>query len=165
MGTVCSLILIIIVCTYAYIKVDVFLLKKDVDILFSTQKNYFNETYVFDHDKGLNFAVGFTAFDTETEDILDPSYGRIAFIKHAWGTDENGVPFSVYEEIESHTCTKEELGLEGDNSRFMPIEERNLRYVQMYQKKLRCISKDEMKVAGDFNSASANLLNMQLQRC
>ena len=36
MGSICSLILILIVCAYTYIKVDVWYNKKDVDIMSST---------------------------------------------------------------------------------------------------------------------------------
>ena len=35
-GMICSLLLVIIVCAYAYIKIDVFLLKKGIDIMTST---------------------------------------------------------------------------------------------------------------------------------
>ena len=85
MGSICSLVLILIVCAYAYIKVDVWYNKKDVDIMSSTQKGHFGEEYVFDYEQGLNFAFAFTAYDSETENILDPSYGRITFNRYAWG--------------------------------------------------------------------------------
>ena len=87
--------------------------KKDVDIMSSLQKNYFSADYVFDYSQGLNFAFAFTAYDQVAEDILDPSYGEIAFSRYEWGMDSDGEYFVRIKEIPSHTCTKEELGLEG----------------------------------------------------
>ena len=132
MGSVCSFILLIIVSAYAYQKVDVWMNKKDVDIMSSLQKNYFSADYVFDYSQGLNFAFAFTAFDSETEDILDPSYGRITFSRYKWGEQQNGDYYSGFEEIPSHTCTKEELGIEGDKSSFMPLPEYQMTYVKKY---------------------------------
>ena len=39
----------------------------------------FEDNYTFSADQGLNIAVGLTAFDDETEPILDPSIGEIVF--------------------------------------------------------------------------------------
>ena len=52
----------------------------------STTSNFYDSDYQFDFDAGLNFAVAFTAYDNETEDILHPSYGNITFVKWSWGT-------------------------------------------------------------------------------
>ena len=77
----------------------------------STQKAHFGHEYVFDFEQGLNFAFAFTAYDSETENILDPSYGRITFNRYAWGIREDNEFFVTIEEIPSHTCTEKELGL------------------------------------------------------
>ena len=98
----------------------------------STQTNFFDSNYVFDYDAGLNFAIAFTDTDKETENILDPSYGNISFMRYAWGNDDEGNYYEVVEEIESHQCTKEELGIEGDNSSFMPISENTMSQVKLY---------------------------------
>ena len=65
----------------------------------STQLNFFDSSYVFDYDAGLNFAVAFTAYDNETENILYPSYGNISFTRYAWGTNDEGNYYSKIEEI------------------------------------------------------------------
>ena len=85
--------MVILVCTYAYIKIDVFLLKKGIDIMTSTQNYFYDSDYVFDYSQGLNFAIAFTANDDETEDILDPSYGKISFIRYEWGSSASGAPY------------------------------------------------------------------------
>ena len=51
----------------------------------STQARHFPEEYVMDFEQGLNFAFAFTAYDNETEDILDPSYGKLIFSRYEWG--------------------------------------------------------------------------------
>lgn len=131
-GSAFSLILLAIVLAYAYQKVDVWMNKKDIDIMSSLQTDHFDADYVFDYSQGLNFAFAFTAYDSETEDILDPSYGRIIFSRYAWGELENGEYFVKIDEIPSHTCTKEELGIEGDNSSFFPLPENYMSLVKTY---------------------------------
>ena len=37
--------------------------------------------------------------------------------------------------------------------------------VEMYRKKLKCIEPEDMRVKGDYDSASASLLIMRLIRC
>ena len=82
MGSFCSLILLIIVLAYTYIKTDTWIYKEDVDIMSSTQPEYFSDSYIFDYSQGLNFAIAFTAYDNERDDILDPSYGRLSFERY-----------------------------------------------------------------------------------
>ena len=57
MGAFCSIILMIVTLTYAGQKIDVFLSKKDVDILSATTDSYFDVDYVFGGPQGLNIAV------------------------------------------------------------------------------------------------------------
>ena len=85
MGSICSVLLFVIMGAYAYQKSDVWMHKKDVDIMTSTQRNFFTSDDEFNFSNGLNFAIGFTAYDNETEDILDSSYGKLIFAKFAWG--------------------------------------------------------------------------------
>ena len=134
MGTLCSLFMFLVVIAYAYQKTDVWYTKKDIDIQYSTQDAYFTDDDVFDFKQGLNFAMAFTAYDNEIEPILDASYGRIVFNEYTWGgLDENGnfLP-AVVKEIESHTCSREELGLEGKNSAFQPITENGIPSVNIH---------------------------------
>ena len=67
MGSLCSLLMFIIVFAYGYQKVDVWNTKKDIDIQYSTEDAYFTDDDVFDFKQGLNFAMAFAAYDTETE--------------------------------------------------------------------------------------------------
>ena len=60
----------------------------------------------------------------------------------------------------SHMCTKEELGLQGSDSKFMPYDEKSAFEFTTYQQKFQCIDQDEVKVYGDFNSRSARMINI-----
>ena len=154
LGSICSIALFIIAAGYAYQKMDVWLHKKEVNVMAATQKNYFTDDFEFTYEMGMNFALAFTAYDEETEYILDPSYGNIVFIREAWGEKENGEYYWTFDEIPSHTCTKEELGF-GDNSnksRFMPIPDDQVGLVKKYQKKFKCLSPEYLKISGNANS-------------
>ena len=47
----------------------------------------------------------------------------------------------------------------------MPINENNLREIELYQKKFICIDPEHMTIHGDYNSKETRQLNMQLLRC
>ena len=51
-------------------------------------------------------------------------------MKYAWGTLENGDYFLTFDEIPSHVCTEEELGIIGDNNLFMPMSESEISLVK-----------------------------------
>ena len=78
---------------YAYLKFDVWLQKKDIEIMSSKMIDYLSNDYIFSSEDGLNLAVAFTEFDTITEPILDKSYGELVFSAYTWGIDENGKSF------------------------------------------------------------------------
>ena len=61
--------------------------------------------------------MGFTAYDNTKEWILDPTYGDLVIKQKGWGTNpEDGSFFRIDETMDSHICTREELGLEEDRS-------------------------------------------------
>ena len=124
MGLFCSIILIAVVSLFVWQKTNIWLGREDVYIMQSTQNQHFSNEYVFTNEMGLNFAFAFTDYDSETEDILHPSYGSLVFTTYEWGEDSDGNPFTKFVEIPSHTCSREELGLEGqEKSHFYPIKE------------------------------------------
>lgn len=166
LGSLCSLILAIVVIAYTNHKIDVWLNKMDIEIITAKQVGYFDEDYVFSFEQGLNFAIAFTAYDQETEDILDPSYGKLMFARYEWGERaDTGELYSEISEIPSHTCTRQELGIDGGQGSFLPLAESQMRLVETYQKKMKCIEPAEMRINGDYNSAKASLINIRLVRC
>ena len=66
---------------------------------------------IFDYDQGFNIAVAFSAYDSETEPILDPSIGDLYFAVASWGIeiDVNGesIFYERYERLETNRCTAE----------------------------------------------------------
>ena len=134
-GLFFSVLLFIFVSFYAAQKVDILINKKDVDVLSVVNKNFYDSKYIFDYSKGFNVAVAFTASDNQSEYILDPTYGRLVFEKVSWGTDENGSFFTNYEEMDTHICTKDELGLgDPEGMKFMPKDINVDGFVEQKQK-------------------------------
>ena len=88
-GSFFTLLIYSVVALYMFQKIDVWLAKKDVDIMSSTQTGFFNDSYTFDFDQGLNFAIAFTAYDDDREYLLDKSYGEIVFRAYEWGINED----------------------------------------------------------------------------
>ena len=93
-GSLLTILAYIVVIGYTYLKVDVWVGKKDVDIMSTKMIDHFANDYIVSHSNmGLYLAVAFTDFDTNTEPILDKSYGRLVFNAYEWGTDEKGEYF------------------------------------------------------------------------
>ena len=92
-GSFLSFILLVVVGAYAYQKTDVWLQKKDVDVMSSTQKKAHGTDKIFDASMGLNIAMAFSAYDGVKENILDPSFGEIVFKEYMWGTRDDGSYF------------------------------------------------------------------------
>ena len=124
MGAISSLFVISLLLVYTYYKFTIMDRKKDVDILSAVRENHFGLDHVFGNDQGLNIAVAvFQPFDPSTLMQLDHSYGRIRFQKFFWGPTENVFEVGV-EEIDSHACTPEELGItSNENQKFWQITE------------------------------------------
>ena len=131
-GTFCSLFLVIVLVAYAGYKVSILDGKKRVDILTSVSKDHFDEKYTFGGDQGLNFAVAvIDSFNKESFQPIDPSYGRISFVKASFGmNDEGDFQRLGFEELESHKCSLEELGFEGTDSKFFPVNRQQKQAVQ-----------------------------------
>ena len=133
----------------------------DTDIIGSTDDRFFSSDYVFDFKQGLNYAVAFSAYDSNQEIILDPSYGELRFRAYTWGRDPvTGESFLRHDPIPTHPCTREELGLEGEEaqSRFFPIVQDSLGDLSYYSKKFICVDQESLKVYGDFSSRKASLM-------
>ena len=89
-GSCFTFILFIGVVFYFYLKLDVFINKKDVDIMTSFKEGALDTDFVMTYEAGLNFAAAFTAFDSVREPILDRSIGELVFKAWEWGENEDG---------------------------------------------------------------------------
>ena len=71
---------------------------------------------MFNHNNGLKFAVAFTGYDNVREWILPPEIGELIFQTYEWGPDENGNLEILYQNLTTHVCTEEELGIYGNRN-------------------------------------------------
>ena len=78
--------------------------------------------------------MAFTAYDSEEEWILDPSYGELNIVSYEWGLFADGSTFAKRTPLGTHICTREELGLEEDrgSAKFFPMNAQTVDLVRMY---------------------------------
>ena len=79
MGSFLSVVFYCLIIAFAYLKAEIIYKKKDIDILTSVQKNYYDEEDRFTAENGFNIAVGLTNFDGKGGQILTPDYGELVF--------------------------------------------------------------------------------------
>ena len=138
-GFCATVFLAMIMVTYGAIKFNSLITKRNNDVFTTTSDHFFDHNFVFDHHSGLDLAIGFTAYDSEREVILDKSIGELAFIAYVWGEDENGVGYVRRDKIPSRMCTREELGLDPGNRRFFQLKDFSVNQLEMYHKKMLCV--------------------------
>ena len=85
MGSLCSILLTILILTYAYQKMDVLIARKDVDILSTTNDKHWTDDDIFSTKNGLRVAIAFTSYNNEEEWELDPAYASLSFSSYSWG--------------------------------------------------------------------------------
>ena len=153
---------------YGYLKIDVLINKKDVNLLSSTNQFHYSDRDIFSFKDGLNIAVALTAYDEELEWILDSKYGQLVFQEYGWGTKDDGSYEVLGARLASAVCTPEQLGLaEGgkEDAEFLPLHENYYNVVAKYRKKFLCSRKEDMFIYGDYNSERARLIEIKLIRC
>jgi len=158
MGSIMTLGLLFVVLIYAFVKADVLLNSKDVDVLSTVNDMHFSPDDEFTYDNGFSIAAGFTEYDSNPEPILDPTIGEVVFNHYRWGPEPDGTYISERKRIQSHPCSREELGLEEDrsNAMFMPVYPSSAGEVDFYWKKFQCVDKENLKIYGDYNSYKAS---------
>ena len=77
MGAICSLLILLVIAIYAYMKLNTLMLRSDMDIVQILHDTYYDYDYEFSYKNGFNIAAAFTSYDNEEERILDPSYGEL----------------------------------------------------------------------------------------
>ena len=86
----------------------------DSDVNESRVDAYFNSSFVWSSEDGMQFAYGITAYDAEQEPIDDPDYGSLVATYLTWGLDD--VRGSQSTTIPTRYCTDEDLGFLSDDS-------------------------------------------------
>ena len=85
MGSVCSILLVIIICGYIAHKSASF--DNESQILTETVDSHFDPSFVFGHEQGFNFAFGLTEYSNSPESIDNASYGSLKAYQYYWGDD------------------------------------------------------------------------------
>lgn len=65
MGSICSILLTVLMVTYGYQKMDVLVSRKDVDVLSTVNDLHFTDDDVFSAKNGFRVAVAFSAYNNE----------------------------------------------------------------------------------------------------
>lgn len=168
LGSFFTFLIFAVISAYIYYKVGVLLNKQDIDILETSNFLALTDDDQINFDKGLNIAVALITDDSDKEELFnDPTIGEIVFNHYKWGKTPDGKHISGRYRIESHPCTREELGLDGDgtNAKFLPINANFRNAVDAQHKKLLCLNREDLMMYGNFQTEKAQLLNVQFVKC
>ena len=128
-------------------------------VTMSVRNSYFNTSYEYGTEDGLQFAFAITAYDGNRSITEDPDIGLVKAKIVSWGIaeDAQGVVNDLDGGMPLYTCSRAELGLDEeklDQSLFYPIRENSYRDIETYSEKLQCIDK-KFILQGDYNSSKA----------
>ena len=110
LGAILSLLALLVTVLYSVQKIEILINKKDVDVLSATKDIFYTDDDKFTYANGFNIAAAFTSYSDLTEWELPAEYGRLAINSFSWGIGEDGAPFATRTELETHPCSKEEMG-------------------------------------------------------
>ena len=108
MGTILTIIFVILIATFAYSKIMVLVDMGDVTVVGSTADDYFTDDDHFDSENGFFVAAALTYYDSDTEPVQDLRYGELTIEWFGWGNDD--ISSAGMYDLQ-HQCTDEELGL------------------------------------------------------
>ena len=89
-GSGCSIILLLVLLTYTFQKLDVLINKKDVDLLTVAAVNALNDDAIFDATNGFGVAVALTSYSATEPVFHDPTIGEVIFNHYKWGDNPDG---------------------------------------------------------------------------
>ena len=127
----------------------------------SERETYFDADHVV--SEGLWFAFGITAYDSNREEIEDPSIGVVKPAYKQWGLETD-----FFTEIPTRNCTESELHINGQDdpdSKFYQPHTNTVTDLTFFNKKLKCLDVDSISVQGDYNSAKARQFVLLFQKC
>ena len=166
LGSILSILLFILTVAYAAQKTNIMIQKEGVDVITATKENYFADDYKFSAGQGFQIAVGFTNFIDLEREILDPTYGEIKIYRYSFGLGDDQFPFVNIEQIKTHSCTREELGLEkGEQTKFMPITESFAPILYSQYDHMLCIDDEDSFISGNQRSAQGSDIVIHLAKC
>ena len=167
-GACSNILIMMLLLTYAAYRMSYLWSMQGIQMLQTVKNNYFKQDDVFGVDQGLAVAVAIMDEDDLTLP-LDPGYGSIKAFVSEWGfrPNEEGQQeyYAEHNELESHTCTPEELGLTESHSTFLPVEPQSLSSFQEMTEKFLCLDKKDAYIFGSYDNDIGRMIEFQLQRC
>lgn len=108
-GALLTILLNIITGVFLYSKIMVLYYESDVTIVSNLAEGALTFDDKFSAEQGLFVAAALTAYDGETEIVEEPRYGELVIQHFSWGNV--GSLESSVEDLVSHPCSEQELGL------------------------------------------------------
>ena len=112
-GSMLSIISLVFVIYYAYLKYHIMDGRKDTQFMESVQEDYYNDTYVETDKYNFNVAFGVTEYDGTSTFIEDEDYATMKAYYREWGTGIKGVKVT---EVPIRRCTMADFGLDEDGN-------------------------------------------------
>ena len=131
MGALCSVIFIMISLIFLYSKIMVLVNVSRITVISNYQVGALTYDDQYSGEDGFFVAAAFTAYDSETEPIDDPTYGDLTMEYYGWGYE--GALSTKNTPLGTHRCSDEELGLSNDVE--YPIFATSATEVTTYKKK------------------------------
>ena len=107
-----TFILFIILLAFSLTKLLTLINKHQVDIFSFTDEKSIGYNDKFTSEDGLYVAAALTDFNTTKEIQVEEKYGELIFAHYGWGYDY--FEYTINQEIHSHYCSDEEIGLKED---------------------------------------------------
>ena len=84
-GSLCSILLILILGAYTYQKFDVLIYMKDVDLITMTELNALGIEDTFDSTSGFMATAAFASYIDADKPGIDSTIGELVFTHYKWG--------------------------------------------------------------------------------
>jgi len=98
-GLIFTATIYIVLIVYGQMKLGKVIGWGDSAVVESREDSYFNSSFVWSSDEGMQFAFGITSYDGNQEPIDDPDCGRVVARYVTWGLDEDVAGTQVSEPI------------------------------------------------------------------
>jgi len=158
MGTLCTIMMALLLAGFTYLKTLNIINKKDITILSTEIEGAYDYDYKFTADSGFFVAAALTAFDSGTEILEEPQYGELVIKHYGWSNNE-GELGSYSTPIGNHYCSDQELGITAS-----PLQQltfpvvKDITEVTNWKKKFKCVDRESLVIWGDYNSNKAQQL-------
>ena len=169
-GAVFSILIILVILTYASYKLQDMLSFGDYKLQFSEQENYFRDIDALKSSDGFEVAAGIIDFATRAEEppIEDPEIGEIKIYKKYWDAlADDGLGKLWFEEVKTKPCTVNDFNdIEGNNkqSKFYPSTIKHEPMLLKYANKLKCME-EEVSVNGNYDTGIFTSLMIVFEKC